>query len=116
MPHEHAIDGILFPTMRDRMILMRGRYDLVEAFHGYITEFTLHGDDALDHRNWEASERWLNNYSVIADEEVYGITNKWRVARGLRPLIRPPDASDSASGLGTGAGLIPEFLQTRPGM
>jgi hypothetical protein len=62
MPHEHAIDGILFPSIRDRMILLRGKYDLVEAFHGYITEFTLHGDDALDHRNWEASERWLRSF------------------------------------------------------
>lgn len=63
MPHEHAIDGILFPSIRDRMILLRGRYDLVEAFHGYITEFTLHGDDALDHRNWEGSEKWLKEFS-----------------------------------------------------
>lgn len=62
MPHEHAIDGILFPSIRDRMILLRGRYDLVEAFHGYITEFTLHGDDALDHRNWEGSEKWLREF------------------------------------------------------
>lgn len=62
MPHEHAIDGILFPSIRDRMILLRGKYDLIEAFHGYITEFTLHGDDALDHRNWEASERWLRDF------------------------------------------------------
>lgn len=97
------------------MILMRGRYDLVEAFHGYITDFTLHGDDVLDHRNWEASEDWLNKYSIIADEEVYAITNKWRATRGARALIRPPDGPDSGSGLGTGAGLVPEFLQTRPG-
>lgn len=38
IPHEHAIDGILFPSVRDRMILLRGRYDLLEAFHGYVTE------------------------------------------------------------------------------
>lgn len=77
IPHEHAIDGVLFPSVRDRMILLRGRYDLLEAFQGYVTEvryrgawgqttltaqFTLHGDDALDHRNWEASERWLTQF------------------------------------------------------
>lgn len=24
VPHEHAIDGIIFPSIRDRMILLRG--------------------------------------------------------------------------------------------
>lgn len=54
VPHEHAIDGIIFPSIRDRMILLRGevhpwqwredstdgtgRYDLTEAFHGMLNE------------------------------------------------------------------------------
>lgn len=38
IPHEHSIDGIIFPSMRDRMIMFRGRYDLVEAFYGIISE------------------------------------------------------------------------------
>jgi hypothetical protein len=24
-PHEHAIDGVIFPSVRDRMILLRGK-------------------------------------------------------------------------------------------
>ncbi|BEI83450.1 hypothetical protein CcaverHIS002_0400540 [Cutaneotrichosporon cavernicola] len=111
MPHEHAIDGIVFPSIRDRMILLRGKYDLVEAFHGYITEFTLHGDDALDHRNWEASERWLQDFGELADEEVFAITNRWRAHRGRRP-VHPasPDVDANTGGLGTGASLAAEFL------
>ncbi|BEJ14272.1 hypothetical protein CspHIS471_0400390 [Cutaneotrichosporon sp. HIS471] len=111
MPHEHAIDGIVFPSIRDRMILLRGKYDLVEAFHGYITEFTLHGDDALDHRNWEASERWLQDFGELADEEVFAITNRWRTHRGRRP-VHPasPDVDANTGGLGTGASLAAEFL------
>lgn len=25
IPHEHAIDGVIFPSVRDRMILLRGK-------------------------------------------------------------------------------------------
>jgi hypothetical protein len=126
LPHEHAIDGILIPSVRDRMILLRGKYDLVEAFHGYVTEvcsatlrqppavltlpqFTLHGDDALDHRNWEASEKWLKDFAMLVDDELYTITNRWRAVRGVPPLTRPPDPV-LESGMGTGANLVGEFL------
>lgn len=126
LPHEHAIDGILFPNIRDRMILLRGKYDLVEAFHAYITEvswchsshvllahtfqFTLHGDDALDHRNWEASDKFLKDFAILVDDEVYSVTNKWRATRGLPPLVRGPDSGHNlGNGLGTGAGLATEF-------
>jgi hypothetical protein len=114
LPHEHAIDGVLFPSLRDRMVLLRGKYDLVEAFHGYITEFSLHGDDALDHRNWEASEKWLTQFAMLADDEIYAITNRWRTARGQVPLVRPPDPVLAGNGLGSGAGLAGEFLGLAP--
>jgi hypothetical protein len=38
IPHEHAIDGVPFPSIRDRMILLRGRYDLIEAYQGMLLE------------------------------------------------------------------------------
>lgn len=38
IPHEHAIDGVPFPSVRDRMILLRGRYDLIEAYQGMLLE------------------------------------------------------------------------------
>ena len=36
IPHEHAIDGVPFPSVRDRMILLRGRYDLIDAYQGLL--------------------------------------------------------------------------------
>jgi hypothetical protein len=36
IPHEHAIDGVPFPSIRDRMILLRGRYDLIDAYQGLL--------------------------------------------------------------------------------
>ncbi|EIW66639.1 hypothetical protein TREMEDRAFT_34871, partial [Tremella mesenterica DSM 1558] len=87
--HEHFIDGIIFPSIRDRMILLRGRYDMVEAFYSILSQFVLHGQDPLDHRNWEISEKFLNDFPMLVDDEVYEITNRWRQANGLGPLILP---------------------------
>jgi hypothetical protein len=42
IPHEHAIDGVPFPSIRDRMILLRGRYDLIEAYQGLLLEVSWH--------------------------------------------------------------------------
>ncbi|WWD05851.1 hypothetical protein V865_003934 [Kwoniella europaea PYCC6329] len=90
IPHEHAIDGIIFPSIRDRMILLRGRYDLVEVFRAMLSELELHGDDVLDHNNYEISERFIDNYSILIDDIVINISNKWRAQRGA-PLLSMPD-------------------------
>jgi hypothetical protein len=47
------------------------------------------GDDPLDHRNWELSAKWLVDFQILADDEVYAITNRWRQERGEAPLDRP---------------------------
>ncbi|THG98559.1 hypothetical protein EW026_g3643 [Hermanssonia centrifuga] len=62
VPHESVIDSILHPELRDRMILLRGRFDLVDCLHDYRTAITIHGDDVLAHNNWEISETWLLRY------------------------------------------------------
>jgi hypothetical protein len=65
----------------------------------------LRADDPLDHRNWEFSEKWLHDFPydlaytlaqtvaetlrILADEEVYTISNRWRAERGEPPLLRP---------------------------
>ncbi|AAW42655.1 hypothetical protein CNBC5960 [Cryptococcus deneoformans B-3501A] len=89
VPHEHAIDGICFPSLRDRMILLRGRYDLVEVFHSLLAEFTLHGDDVLDHRSYEVSEKFIHDYSILVDDSIVAISNKWRALRGEPPIQWP---------------------------
>ncbi|ODN76777.1 hypothetical protein, variant 1 [Cryptococcus amylolentus CBS 6039] len=89
VPHEHAIDGICFPSMRDRMILLRGRYDLVEVFHALLSEFTLHGDDVLDHRSYEISEKFVRQFTILVDDVAVDISNKWRAIRGEPPIEWP---------------------------
>lgn len=84
--HEHAIDGIIYPSIRDRMILLRGRYDIVEAFYAILNEFRLNGEDPLDHNNWELSERWLTEFRILCDDEIFDVTNRWRAQRGERPI------------------------------
>lgn len=52
------------------------------------------------------------NPSVLADEEVFAVTNRWRAQRGLPP-VHPQDtnaATGNGGGMGTGAGLAAEFL------
>ena len=46
------------------------------------------GDDPLDHRNWEINDKWLTDFQILADDEVYAITNRWRQERGDLPLDR----------------------------
>lgn len=55
VPHESVIDAILHPEIRDRMILLRGRFDLVDCLHDYRLSVKIHGDDVLSHVNWEIS-------------------------------------------------------------
>ncbi|KAF8076209.1 hypothetical protein FPV67DRAFT_1604805 [Lyophyllum atratum] len=77
IPHESVIDGILHAELRDRMILLRNRYDLVECLIDYRRSVTIHGDDVLAHSNWEIGEKFLRQYWATL-----GIANKWRRERG----------------------------------
>ncbi|KZT12981.1 uncharacterized protein LAESUDRAFT_754012 [Laetiporus sulphureus 93-53] len=82
VPHESVIDAILHPELRDRMILLRGRFDLVDCLHDYRSAVTIHGDDVLAHTNWEISETWLQRYKFLVDQATLNITNRWRRERG----------------------------------
>ncbi|WVQ64790.1 uncharacterized protein L199_002959 [Kwoniella botswanensis] len=100
IPHEHAIDGIIFPSIRDRMILLRGRYDLVEVFRAMLSELELHGDDVLDHNNYEISERFIDNYSILIDDIVINISNRWRAQRDAPLLSMPEKETTNRQGAG----------------
>nr|GAT53984.1 predicted protein [Mycena chlorophos] len=81
VPHESVIDRILHPELRDRMILLRGRFDLVDCLLDYRNAVTIHGDDVLAHTNWEISEKWLRQYSFLVDPATLNIVNRWRRER-----------------------------------
>ncbi|KAH8113371.1 hypothetical protein DFH11DRAFT_1689528 [Phellopilus nigrolimitatus] len=84
---QSVIDGIPHPELRDRMILLRGRFDLVDALHDYASSLTLHGDDVLAHNNWEIAESWLRRYGFLIDRPVLNICNRWRRERGEPELM-----------------------------
>ncbi|EJT97594.1 hypothetical protein DACRYDRAFT_111635 [Dacryopinax primogenitus] len=81
------IDGIPAPVMRDRMILLKGRYDLVDCMHEFLKGITIHGDDVLAYTNWEVSEVWLKKYGFLVDEATVTAINRWRKERGEREIM-----------------------------
>ncbi|RDB22509.1 hypothetical protein Hypma_010385 [Hypsizygus marmoreus] len=94
IPHESVIDGILHSELRDRMILLRNRYDLVECLIDYRRSVTIHGDDVLAHSNWEIGEKFLRQYGFLIDKATLNIANRWRRERG-EPELRLTDIGSS---------------------
>ncbi|KAL0581981.1 hypothetical protein V5O48_000039 [Marasmius crinis-equi] len=94
VPHESVIDRILHPELRDRMILLRSRFDLVDCLLDYRNNVTIHGDDVLAHNNWELGEKWLRKYGFLVDQTTLNIMNRWRRERG-EPELRSSDLGGS---------------------
>ncbi|KAK0498474.1 hypothetical protein EDD18DRAFT_90352 [Armillaria luteobubalina] len=94
VPHESVIDRILHPELRDRMILLRGRFDLVDCLLEYRNAVTIHGDDVLAHSNWEINEKWLRQYGFLVEQATLNIMNRWRRERG-EPDLRLADIASS---------------------
>ncbi|KAF9076368.1 hypothetical protein BDP27DRAFT_1313220 [Rhodocollybia butyracea] len=90
VPHESVIDRILHPELRDRMILLRTRFDLVDCLLEYRNAVTIHGDDVLAHSNWEINEKWLRKYGFLVEQATLNIMNRWRRERG-EPELRLSD-------------------------
>ncbi|KAJ7179824.1 hypothetical protein C8R43DRAFT_912276 [Mycena crocata] len=94
VPHESVIDRILHPELRDRMILLRGRFDLVDCLLDYRNAVTIHGDDVLAHSNWEINEKWLRQYGFLVDPATLNIANRWRRERA-EPELRIADITSA---------------------
>ncbi|KAF8609285.1 hypothetical protein BDV93DRAFT_550819 [Ceratobasidium sp. AG-I] len=85
--HSGVIDGLIFPSMRDRAILLSGRFDLGECFADLMRGVVIHGDDVLAHANWELSLSWLKRYHFLVDESILTESvNVWRRKRGEREI------------------------------
>lgn len=41
--HEFIIDGVVQPCLRDQLILMRGKYDIMTIFQELVTEISIPG-------------------------------------------------------------------------
>ncbi|CUA76820.1 hypothetical protein RSOLAG22IIIB_02296 [Rhizoctonia solani] len=85
--HNGVIDGLIFPAMRDRAILLSGRFDLAECFADLMRAVIIHGDDVLAHANWEISLNWMKRYHFLVDDTILSDSiNPWRRKRGEREL------------------------------
>ncbi|PPQ72348.1 hypothetical protein CVT24_002064 [Panaeolus cyanescens] len=89
IPHESAVDCVLHPDLRDRMILYRQKIDLAECFIDLRQAVTIHGDDVLAHQSWEIGEKFLRKYSFLIDTETLKVTNHWRRERGEAEIHLP---------------------------
>jgi hypothetical protein len=82
------------------MILLRGRYDLVDCLFDYRNAITIHGDDVLAHSNWELDEKWLRQYGFLVDQATLNACNRWRRERGETELrladIAPAEQSGTS--------------------
>ncbi|KAH7918830.1 hypothetical protein BV22DRAFT_1108257 [Leucogyrophana mollusca] len=83
---ESAIDRMLHPDLRDRIILLRGQFSLADCMIDYKKAVTIHGDDVLAHSNWEIAEWWLRKYAYLVEKETLDHCNRWRRERGESEL------------------------------
>jgi hypothetical protein len=85
--HESVIDRIIYPELRDRIILLRGQISLADCLFDYKKAIKLHGDDVLAQHNWELAEWWLRKYSYLIDKVTLNVCNRWRRERGEPDLL-----------------------------
>ncbi|KAF8974400.1 hypothetical protein BDZ97DRAFT_19961 [Flammula alnicola] len=96
IPHESVVDGVLHPELRDRMILLRQRFELADCLMDFRQSVIIHGDDVLAHSNWEVGEKFIRKYSFLIDAPVLKIANRWRRERGEPELVLPDERSGAA--------------------
>lgn len=97
VPHDPLVDGIIYPEIRDRMILLKDQYDLAKCLTDFIWTTIIHGDDVLAHTNWELGEQWLRTYGFLVDDSVLTSCNKWRRMRGDVELTMSDLSADPGS-------------------
>jgi len=64
------------------MILLKDRFSLAEVCHSLVMMTTIHGDDVLQHSNWELHRGWMERFPFLVEEKTLAIANKWRKERG----------------------------------
>ena len=62
VPHNAIFDGIIFPSLRDRLILLKDQYPLEELTRDLLQAIRIHGNDLLLAENWEVSIEFLKKY------------------------------------------------------
>lgn len=57
-----SLAGIIFPSLRDRLILLKDQYDLQTLLDDLLEGVEMHENDILMPSNWELSEGFLRKY------------------------------------------------------
>lgn len=104
VPHPPFFDGIIWPSLRDRLILLKDQFALPTLIEDFCNGVSVNGDDSLAPEAWELSEDFVRKYwcatrflrrsshrsrcsrRYIVDQETLQITNRWRKERGEKEL------------------------------
>jgi hypothetical protein len=62
VPHDQFIDGIIWPQMRDNLIMHKATFDLADCLHELLMNSIIHSDDITDTDAWEVGEGWFIKY------------------------------------------------------
>lgn len=62
VPHDNFIDGIVWPHLRDKLIVNKGTFDLADCLHELLSNTIIHSDDPIDTDAWEVGEGWFVKY------------------------------------------------------
>ncbi|BGO99790.1 hypothetical protein NBRC10513v2_004018 [Rhodotorula toruloides] len=86
VPHPPFFDGIIWPSLRDRLILLKDQFALPTLIEDFCNGVSVNGDDSLAPEAWELSEEFIRKYWYVVDQETLQITNRWRKERGETEL------------------------------
>ncbi|BGP32236.1 hypothetical protein JCM10296v2_004017 [Rhodotorula toruloides] len=86
VPHPPFFDGIIWPSLRDRLILLKDQFALPTLIEDFCNGVSVNGDDSLAPEAWELSEEFIRKYWYVVDQETLQITNRWRKERGEKEL------------------------------
>ncbi|GAA5886098.1 hypothetical protein JCM6882_004264 [Rhodosporidiobolus microsporus] len=102
VPHPPFLDGIIFSSLRDRLILLKDNLSVDELVGDLALTLRIHRDDVLTPEAWELDEKFLKKYWYVIDQEVLDISNRWRAERGEPPLSMRCIVPSNSSGTGEG--------------
>ncbi|GAA6038203.1 hypothetical protein JCM8097_005792 [Rhodosporidiobolus ruineniae] len=102
VPHHPFFDGIIFSSLRDRLILLKDQLTIEELISDLSRAVNIHGQDLLNPQAWEISEEFLRKYWYVIDKEVLEISNRWRTERGepalsMRCIVPSSEKGEASS-------------------
>ncbi|OZJ06874.1 hypothetical protein BZG36_00022 [Bifiguratus adelaidae] len=76
--HDHRINYVIFPDLRDRILIFQDVLDLNHVFHLLRCEGRCWGAEPLVPTSWELPEQFFTKYWFLCCAPVVETTNRWR--------------------------------------